>query len=88
MTGFPIRGLCGGSTYMTGKSVTQVQGIFHKFYVTIDILANGSPKSSFSPNIYLRGEKDERDRINREARQLASNAFNKYKAESLAFLGK
>jgi len=34
---------------MTGKSVTQVQGIFHKFYVTIDILANGSPKPSFSP---------------------------------------
>ena len=45
-------------------------------------------KIKFLPDIYLRGEKDERDRINREARQLASNAFNKYKAESLAFLGK
>ena len=45
-------------------------------------------KIKFLPDIYLRGEKDERDRINREARQLASYAFNKYKAESLAFLGK
>ena len=45
-------------------------------------------KIKFLPDIYLRGKKDERDRINREARQLASNAFNKYKAESLAFLGK
>ena len=45
-------------------------------------------KIKFLPDIYLRGEKDERDRINREARQLASNAFNKYKVESLAFLGK
>ena len=45
-------------------------------------------KIKFLPDIYLRGEKDERDRINREARQLASNAFKKYKAESLAFLGK
>ena len=45
-------------------------------------------KIKFLPDIYLRGEKDERDRINREARQLASNAFSKYKAESLAFLGK
>ena len=45
-------------------------------------------KIKFLPDIYLWGEKDERDRINREARQLASNTFNKYKAESLAFLGK
>ena len=45
-------------------------------------------KIKFLPDIYLRGEKDERDRINREARQLASNTFSKYKAESLAFLGK
>ena len=42
----------------------------------------GSPKSS---DIYLWGEKDERDRISRETWQLASN---KYKAESLAFLRK
>ena len=45
-------------------------------------------KIKFLPDIYLRGERDERDRINREARQLAPNACNKYKAESLAFLGK
>ncbi|MCB4746249.1 MAG: hypothetical protein LGB68_03725 [Sulfurovum sp.] len=36
----------------------------------------------------MRGKKDERDRISREASQLAGQAYTKYKADSLAFVRK